>query len=279
MLHTQSNFQTDHSPHASNNPFLKLHSPRTEAFAPQKMVGRRNGRVITAEEIVDLISVRENVRSILIAYTAAHPSESGPIRYILRWRRSVLEEFAHLTGVELPATSQPENKPAQSVAAVTNISCRTCVHRDMFFERLPEVNVKCAKGYWPTQRYLTFERNKKRSQELASDSRCVEARNLAKRANQRGYPHPQGQRRGTLYAMTRLPFNGLPCHGSSSLPYQLKRDQLGWWGLAPSLLLVGGIHDPVEPVLPSRPGALKACLLLRGQDPCGGMCCRFQLFF
>ena len=33
----------------------------------------------------------------------------------------------------------------------------------------PEVNVKCAKGYWPTQRHLTFERNKKRSQELASD--------------------------------------------------------------------------------------------------------------
>ena len=140
----------------------------------KKMVGRRNGKTITAEEIVDLISISESVRSILVAYAAAHPSESASIHYVLRWRKAVLQEFAHLTGVELPVASQVENKPTQSAAAVTNISCRSCVHRDMFFERLPgkrhpEVNVKCAKGYWPTQRYLTFERNKKRSQEFASD--------------------------------------------------------------------------------------------------------------
>ena len=161
-----SKLQSENSPHASENPFPRLHSPRVEACALQKMVGRRNGRVTTVEEIVNLISVPENVRSILVAYAAAHPSESGPIRHILRWRRTVLQEFAHLTGFELPATSQ--------AVPVTNISCRNCAHRDLLFERLPgkhhaEVNVKCAKGYWPTQRYLTFERNKQRSQELASD--------------------------------------------------------------------------------------------------------------
>lgn len=172
VLSTQ--LQEENSPHANDNPFPKLHSPRVEAFALQKMIGHRNGRVITAEEIVNLISISENIHSILLAYAAADPSESANIHYILHWRRTVLEEFARLTGVELPATSQPENKPAQSAAAVTNVSCRTCIHRQMFFERVPgknhpEVNVKCAKGHWPAQRFLTFERNKKNSRELASD--------------------------------------------------------------------------------------------------------------